>query len=445
MPLLRLCCLIVAAIAVSGCGWTVKSPHASTLGSRTGDSLSTHWWRDVGGKTLDGYVREALTNSPTVDVLAARVELARAEASLLTTASSPSISARGARQFGQRQVFETGGQRADVMRYAGAAVLGWEIDFWGRVRQLRQGARRQVEASEADEEAGKLLLVAEIARLDMARRRLNSEVAIITDTLATNEESVRRLTEKLRAGIVEESIVDRQRTEGEALSRERKELQRQRRLAELALDRLLGREPGATAWAEPPAMPDPPTPPQSVKTEVLARRPDIRASAGRIAATWHLSQAASLDLLPKLQLSAVGSGRTMKLTPSIDQWIAQVAPTLEVPVWDPIRLAQVKRSKAEAHLAAAEYRDNTLRAFEETAAALTNLEAQTAIERSARRSAQSLRRIYDRTLEKFHKGVSSQLNVLEDQRRYLESQHAALHAREARLNAWIDLKKAMGG
>ena len=441
----RFCCLFVATTAVSGCGWTVKTPHVSTLGSRTGASLSTHWWRAVGGKTLDDYVREALTNSPTVDVLAARVELARADARSLVIASSPSISAQGARQFGRRKEFETGGQDANVKRYAGTATFGWEVDFWGRVRQLRQGARRQIEASEADEEAGKLLLISEIAKRDFARRRLAAEESIVADTLAANDESVQRLAEKYRAGIVDESIVDRQRAEGEALDREIEELQRQRQLTELALDRLLGREPGASAWPKAPAMPNPSSPPKVVKTEVLANRPDIRASSARVAATWHLSNAATLDLLPKLQLSALGSGRTMRLSPSIDEWIAQVAPRLEVPVWDSNRLAQVKQSKAKAHLAAAEYRESVLRAFEETAAALTNLEAQATIERSARSSSDSLRRIYHRTLEKFSAGLSSQLDVLEDQRRSLEAQRAALSAREARLNAWIDLKKAMGG
>jgi len=438
-------CGLLAALGLSGCGWTVTAPRPPLSAARSGASVSSNWWRDIGGRTLDSYVREALGNSPTVEALAARVELARADARLLTAASQPSISAQGARQFGRRQAFETGGERADAMRYAGGVSVGWEMDFWGRVRQLRQGARRQVEASEADEEAGKLLLIAEIARLDLARRRLTADAAIVAETLAANDESVERLAEKYRAGITDESVVDRQRAEGEALGREIEEIRRARRLAELALDRLLGREPGRTAWPEAPAMPDPPPPPTVVKTEVLARRPDIRASAERVAATWHLSNAATLDLLPKLQLSALASGRTMRLTPSIDEWIAQVAPTLEVPVWDPARLAQVKQSKARAHLAAVEYRENVLRAFEETAAALANITAQTTIERSAHLSAESLRKVHDRTLEKFRNGVSSQLDVLEDQRRSLEAQRAALLAREARLAAWIDLKSAIGG
>ncbi len=441
----RLSVLVLAVATSSGCGWTAKSPHSAELGSRTGLGSSSPWWREVGGKALDRHVREALANSPTVDALALRVERARADARLLTADSLPAIALEGTRWFGRRQVFETGGRPADVMRYAGDAAFGWELDFWGRVRQLRQEARRQVEASEADEDAGRLLLIAKVARLDLVRRRLTAEAAVVADTLATNDESVERLTEKYRAGIVDESVVDRQVTEGEALKREIEDLRRQRRLTELALDRLLGRDPGRPSWPAAPPMQEPPPLPKTMATESLGRRPDIRAAAARVAGTWHLSKAAALDLLPKLRLGALAGGRTMRLSPSIDEWMAQVGPTLEVPVWDPVRLAQVELSRANARLAAIEYRESVLRAFEETAGALTNLEAQTTIERSARSSADSLRRVYERTREKFRQGILSQLEVLDDQRRFLEAQRAALRAREARLLAWIDLKKAMGG
>ena len=386
-----------------------------------------------------------MENSPTVEVLAARVEVARADARLLTVSSQPAISAGAARQFGERQVFETGGERASAMRYRGAAHFAWELDFWGRVRQLRHGARQKVDAAFADEDAGRLLLIAEIARLDLSRRRLASEEELIAATLEANTESVVRLREKQDAGIIGDSEVDRQSAEGDALQRDIEELRRQRRLAELALDRLLGRNPGVAEWPPPPPMPGLPRLPNVVETELLDRRPDIRAATARVASSWHLSKAATLDLLPKLQFTGLALGRSMRLSPSIDEWIAQVAPTLEIPIWDPVRRANAEGSSARAKLVAAEYREIVLRALEETAAALTNLSALEIIQHSADRSAASLRAIFRRTQEKFASGVVSQLEVLEDQRRALEAARAALRAKESRLAAWINLKKAMGG
>ncbi len=410
-----------------------------------GRGSSTKWWRELGGRSLDALVDEALKHSPTIDVLATRVEVARADARLLSSAAQPSIATGAARQFGERQEFETGGERADAMRYVGTARFAWELDFWGRVKQLRQGARRQLDAAYADEDAGRLLLVSEIARLDLSRRRLASEEEVIDETLGANSESVRRLREKQRAGIIDDNLADRQSAEGDALQREIDELRRQRLLAELALDRLLGRDPGSSDWPDPPAMPSLPPLPSVVKTELLASRPDIRGATARVASSWHLSKAATLDLLPKLQFTGLAAGRSMRLSPSIDEWIAQVAPTIEVPIWDPVRRANADGSSARAKLAAAEYREKVLRALEETATALTNLSAQENIQRSAEASADSLRAVYRRTQESFASGVVSQLEVLEDQRRALEAERAALQAKEARLAAWIDLKKAMGG
>lgn len=435
----------VAAVTASSCSSVTRQlPENAEVGVIEA-AQSTHWWREVGGRSLDSLVVEALANSPSIEVLAARVEVARADARLLTTASQPSISAGIARPYGERKVFETGGEQASVMRYTGSASFAWELDFWGRVNQLRKGASQKVVAAYADEEAGRLLLVAEIARIDLSRRRLASEEKVIAATLVANNDSVQRLLEKQQAGIIDDNPTDRQRAEGELLQREIAELRRQRRLAELALDRLLGRAPGTSDWPEPPAMTSPPALPEVVNTEVLARRPDLRSASASVASSWHLSKAATLDLLPKLQFTGLAAGRTMRLTPSIDEWIAQVAPTLDIPLWDPARRATAELTDARAKLAAADYREKVLRALEETAAALTNLSAQENIQISAENSADSLAAVFRRSREKFSNGVVSQLQVLEDQRRSLEAERAALRAREAQLAAWIDLRKAMGG
>lgn len=430
--------------AVPGCGWSSRSPDILPA-EASSQGRATEWWRDVGGDTLDAHVQEALRNSPTIDVLAGRVEVARADARMMSAPAQPSLNAEAARPFGERQEFETGGERGAMMRYSGSAQFAWELDFWGRVHQLRKGARKELEAAQADARAGQLLLVAEIAGLDVSRRRLAAEEAVLEEARAANDAIIVRLREKQAAGIIDANVAARQVAEGEALLREIEELRRQRQLAQLALDRLMGREPGAAEWPAAPAMHAFPGMPEVVRTELLGRRPDIQASAARVASTWHLSRAATLDLLPKLQFTGFAAGRTMRLTPSVDEWMAQVAPTLEVPVWDPERRARAAGSNARARLAAAAFREDVLRAIEETEAGLTNLAAQERILASARSAAATLHSVYQRTVEKFDSGVVSQLEVLEDQRRALEAERAALRAEEARLAAWIDVHKAMGG
>ena len=134
----------------------------------------------------------------------------------------------------------------------------------------------------------------------------------------------------------------------------------------------------------------------------------------------------------------------MKLSPSIDEWVAQFGPTLEIPVWDPERRAKKAGTGARAKLAAAEFRKAVLKAFEETEAAYTNLAAERRILSSAQASAKSLGAVFSRTREKFDEGLVSQLEVLEDERRSLEAERAAVAAHEAHLAAWIGLAKALG-
>lgn len=430
---------LAAAVLATACSTTTVSPSGFTSNN------GSNWWRQLGDPQLDALVREALENSPTVDVLAARVEVARADASLNAAAAQPSVSAGAARGFGERQEFETAGRPAGVTRYAGGARFAWELDFWGRVGQLRKGARQKLQGAFAREDAGRLILISEIAHLDFSRRRLDAEENVVAATLAANNASLSRLREKQLAGIIDDNLTDRQSAEGDALRREIEELRRQRRLAELGLDRLLGRKPGASEWPTAPTLPNLPPLTDPTNTDRLAARPDLRASMAEVAATWHLSKAATLDLLPKLKFTGLASGRTMQLTPSVDEWIAQVAPTLEIPIWDATRRAQASGARARAKLAAAEYREDVLRAIGETSAALNNLSAHQKIQHSAEASANSLHTVYERTREKFNAGLASQLDVLDDQRRALEARRASLQAKESQLASWINLQKALGG
>ena len=134
----------------------------------------------------------------------------------------------------------------------------------------------------------------------------------------------------------------------------------------------------------------------------------------------------------------------MTITPRIDDWVASVGPSLEVPIWDPERKAKSVRAGARADLAASEFREAVLNAFEEVEAAYTNLAAQGRIYSSAKSSANSLEAVFSRTRERFGEGLISQLEVLEDERRALEASREAIRAREAHLAAWIALAKALG-
>ena len=441
---------------MSGCGWRVTPPDLPGTSKHAWSSAEIdskaaagapgdHWWKDVGGSSLDSLIEEGLKNSASLEVMAGRLEVAKADAQILGAPSQPTVSASAAQRSGIRQEFETGGERASVMRYAGMAQFGWELDFWGRVHQLRQGAKQSVEMAQADYEFARLLLAAEIARVETARRRYAAEEKVILRSLDANNEIVERLEERREAGIDDDSAVDRQKAVGDAMRRDVEEMRRLQRLSELSLDRLLGREPGTGNWSKStPSLGPPPSTPSVLPSELLTRRPDLRSAASKVASTWHISQAATLDLLPKVSLGGLLGGRTMTITPRIDQWVASVGPILEIPIWDPERKAKSVRAGARADLAASEFREAVLNAFEEVEAAYTNLAAQGRIYSSAKSSADSLEAVFSRTRERFGEGLISQLEVLEDERRTLEASREAIRAREAHLAAWIALAKALG-
>jgi outer membrane protein TolC len=98
---------------------------------------------------------------------------------------------------------------------------------------------------------------------------------------------------------------------------------------------------------------------------VWSTRPDLIEAEAEVRAAFALEDSARLDLLPSLSLGAGGSAGKSSLTGQLKTWELSAGPRLEIPIWDPSRMAELRRSKARAALAASSYRAVALNAVEE--------------------------------------------------------------------------------
>jgi outer membrane protein TolC len=89
---------------------------------------------------------------------------------------------------------------------------------------------------------------------------------------------------------------------------------------------------------------------------VWSTRPDLIEAEAEVRAAFALEDSARLDLLPSLSLGAGGSAGKSSLTGQLKTWELSAGPRLEIPIWDPSRMAELRRSKARAALAASSYR-----------------------------------------------------------------------------------------
>ncbi|MDH3771014.1 MAG: TolC family protein [Nitrospirota bacterium] len=188
-----------------------------------------------------------------------------------------------------------------------------------------------------------------------------------------------------------------------------------------------------------------PSLPHRTTSQVLRKRPDLLAAEARVRSAFQLEESTRLNLLPSLTLGAGASGESTALASGFRQWIASVGPRLDLPVYDPKRLAAVHVRRAGTDEAAALYRRTALHAFEEVESSYLNFSNRRRQLTAARREVAALDEARRNTFATFETGLVSQIELLESERRSLEGRRQELAVRHALLRDHLALVKALGG
>jgi len=214
------------------------------------------------------------------------------------------------------------------------------------------------------------------------------------------------------------------------------------------LEILLGRYPDGEL-AMDLAFPDMPRPvPAGLPSEMLSRRPDLRASEQRLkSADWRVAESKA-TLLPRLSLTASGGTTSEDLADliSTDFKVWTVAANLAQPVFEGGRLrAGVKRSQARVRAALADYQGAVLRAFSEVESALVAEHFLARREEDLAEAVLQSQAALDLADLRYSAGLDHYITVLEAQRRLFEAETLHVSIRRLRLENRVDLHLALGG
>ncbi len=407
------------------------------------------WWTVFNDSTLDELELRALDANQDLRAAAARVMQARAAAGLARGAYWPQL-AVGASASRERNSTTTDNVFPNELAttYRVPIEASWEIDFFGRVRRLNEGARAEVEANAAAFESVKLALTADVATNYFALIALEQELASVRDTLALRRRAVDLIAARLRSGTAADLDLARAETELAVTETEHAALARQRAAVLNALAVLVG-EPASSFKLEIAlrAMVAPEIP-VGLPSELLERRPDIAAAERALAAANARIGVAKAAFFPAISLTGFAgqaSGDIDRLFDS-DSRMWSIGPRLYLPIFQGGRnRANLERSRAAYEEAVAEFRQRVLIAFREVQDALTAtklLGEQTA---AHERALEAARRTATRAQTRYDAGFVSYLEVIDAQRSVhaLERSEAQLAAQRA--NARVALIKALGG
>ncbi len=406
------------------------------------------WWQSFHDSALDDLVARASANNTNLQTAAARVTEARA---LLSEAKADLLPQVGAVVGVQRATIQPGlgagpGQAANL----GQAGLNasWEPDLFGKLAKARNSAQLDEQSREALLQSTLLLVQSETAQAYFDLREIDAERALVRQTMAAYEDTLRLTERRYAAGDVAELDLARVRSEVASTHSQALALDRERALREHALAVLLGELPSGFSLAEADWSGALPTIPAGVPSSVLARRPDVAAAQLSMQAAEARAGVSRLAWFPDIALTANGGFASTDIG-DLFKWSTRawgIGALMSLPVFDGgRRAAGVQTANAQWDIAAAAYREQVLGAFrdvEDQLSSLRLLSEQAGAQKVAVDAATRATALSD---TRYRNGLVSQLELLDARRTELANRRVAVQVRGAQYDATIGLIRALGG
>jgi len=385
----------------------------------------------------------ALTNNHDLRAAALNVESFQALYRVQRAALGPNVEAG---LSGTRQ--KAGGAPA-ATNYTASLGVGWEIDLFGRLRNLNQAAVEQYLAQTELKQAVQSSLLAGVAiayfswQTDMELLRLSE------NTLRTYQESYQLMEHSRNVGVASELELIQLRTQVESA---KINVARYKRLVEQdanALVVLVGTKLPENAVAAIELNKELLQPlPAGLPSQILQKRPDILAAEHQLKAANANIGAARAAFFPSVSLTAAGgsiSGDLDKLFSSgTDFW--QFTPKISVPIFASGRLkANLDYAKLQKQSQIAQYEKAIMQAFREVADGLIARDTYNEQLNAQRDLVATSTRYYNLAEKRYQTGIDSNLNFLDAQRLLFNSQQSLLNDRLGKIISEINLYKALGG
>jgi NodT family efflux transporter outer membrane factor (OMF) lipoprotein len=408
------------------------------------------WWAMFSDPVLDDLEARAEKANPTLAAAVAAYDQARALAAQARAGLVPEIDGAGLATRQRRsdhQPLRVGGPNQYTTNQLGVSVA-YEIDLWGRLRNIARGAGQRAQASEADMRSARLSLQADLADDYLTLRGLDSQLRLLRTTVEAYSRAL-ELTQTLHNGGNATGLdVARAQTQLSTAKAQLTDTVAQRALLEHAIAALVGES--ASNFNLVPAdraLPQP-TVAVSAPSVLLQRRPDIAAAERRAAAANADVGVARAALFPALNLDGSAGWQTAGginlLQAPNTFWM--IGPQLVGAIFDGgRRKAGVRASRAAFDEASANYRGVVLDAFRdvEDQMALANRLAEEAKDQTD--AVTAARRTEELANIRYRQGVATYLDVVTAQTAALSAEQASIQLTTRRLQASVNLTRALGG
>jgi multidrug efflux system outer membrane protein len=456
---------LIAVVTLAGCSLPAVGPDyqrpaaptaanyddaSSRVSSATEHRVAKEWWRDFGDPDLDRTIAESLKENQSLKAALARVEQARALTGEARSALLPTVGAVGLAS--REQTSETTTNRFPnslTTTYRLPLTLSWELDLFGRVRRLNEGARANLAAAEELSEATRLAVSAETASTYFALAATDEEARIVASTLKLQTEILSLVEARRDAGRASDLALEQARLAVSVSEADMAAVANRRAALKNGLAVLLGRAAPAFEIGQRSQLNTSlPSIPAGLPSELLLRRPDLAATENSLRAANARIGVAKAAFFPAISLTGSAGFASAELGDLFqrDSRAWSITPSVYLPLFQGGRnRANYQRSLAAYEETVAGYRQHILAAMREVQDALTASQRLSEQSDAIARAVASARRVRELAEERYLAGGTSYLEVIDAQRTALTVERGAAALAGQRLITRVALIRSLGG
>lgn len=406
------------------------------------------WWERFEDPTLNELVARAVRNNFDIEAAAARVVEARSLLGVRHGGRFPTI---GVGVTAERE------SENDTISasYEAGITLDYELDLFGRLARSEESARARLLATAYSQDAIRLAVVTDVVVTYFNYRAVREQISTTEHTIVSQAEALALERSRHARGASTELAVRQSEAELETVRAQLPGLRSEAMQYRRALALLVGETAQALSGLEVldntglgPVPRELSTLPEFMPSELLERRPDIRAAEAYLIAANADIGAARANWFPRVNLAAilgVGAGAVGDLFGS-GSGIWELAGSLSLPILDfGQRRGRLDEAEALHELAELQYRTTIGNALREVGDAWTDLVNATERLEIRQREVRARQEVVRIAARRYQAGYTPYLEVLDARRALYQAQLSLTAAARDRIVAAANLHKALGG
>ena len=432
------------------------------------DTFNSEWWQVFDDTTFNKHYDDFKMLSPDLKSVSKQLESSSLLAKINGAILAPNFSIRsdGSQRKQNLSAFGfspsalgigTQGQDSsssesvisfESSNFSANLVMQWEIDIWGKLRNQRKAAFKNFEASYNELSYLQFSLGTRFALsyYDAVEAKMQQS---LSEQIYQSLKEVRDVvSERYERGLT--SSLDLRLSESALANSELQKINQSIQSVKLLrdLEVILGKYPSSSLVISKTLPLSIPSVPAGIPSELIERRPDVKAAINRMEAASYEHVQSKRNLFPSFSLTATGGTSASDLNNILngDYSVWNLGANITAPIFQSGRLRNnVKLKNSQLSISEIEAAKTMIRAFSEVEQALFVQNAIKEQLKAVSAAEQQSKAAYLLAFDRYQKGLTDLVTVLNSQNQWRNTQSLQISVQKNQIMSFTNLLLALGG